>query len=76
MNDNIIAYLLYADDLVLIPETPEGLQNTLTAFTNYVNSGICLLIWWKPMSVCFIEKLQNMLETPNVLQWTRSWLLP
>ena len=40
MNNIIIAYLLHADDLVVISETPEEFQNTLTAFMNFVNSDI------------------------------------
>ena len=74
MNNIIISYLLHADDLVFISET-EGLQNTLTAFMNSVSSGIWLLIWWKPMSVCLIEKPQNVLETQIFLQWAWGWVL-
>ena len=30
--------ILYADDTVLMSETPQGLQKTLTAFENYCNN--------------------------------------
>ena len=40
MNKIIVTYFLHADDLVVISETPEEFQNTLTAFMNFVNGGI------------------------------------
>mgnify|MGYP000950490900 CR=1 FL=1 len=43
VGDDMISCLLYADDLVLISDTVDGLQNQLNALNNWTNKQI---IWW------------------------------
>ena len=42
-----IPYLLYADDLVLLSESPTGLQNILHGLDHFAASGIWQSIWRK-----------------------------
>ena len=40
--------LLYADDLVLLSESPQGLQNSLTKLSNYCDEWGLQIIFLKP----------------------------
>ena len=64
MNNIIIWYLLHADDLVLLSETPEGLQELIDGlhefckhwhiFVNLIKTNVCVFNTLRPRQMAAI----------------------
>ena len=67
MDNFIISYLLHADDLVFISETPEGLQKHIDGLHEFCRQWHMIVNLMETNVCVFNRKASNILETQNAL---------